>query len=143
MMRNSCDHAFKNIGSVRWHWSISHEDSNRLVKFSFVDNGRGLLATLKGGPLRRLVYMFKDDVDLVETAFRNGIHSRTGLTWRGKGLPTIFEAYEENYIRNLVVITNDVYIDFDKGIKRKLVTSFDGTYYYWVVDQQCTKACFK
>lgn len=142
MMRNSVDHAFKNVDKVKWHWSISHDDSGHSVKFSFVDNGKGLITTFKQGLLKRLVHLFKDDVDLVETAFRNGIESRTGLSWRGKGLPTIFETFEDGYIKNLVVITNDIYIDFEKGIRKKLNSGFKGTYYYWVVDQSCIKACF-
>jgi hypothetical protein len=142
MMRNSVDHAFKNIDKIKWHWSISHDESSKSVKFSFVDNGKGLISTFKQGALKKLIHLFKDDVDLVETAFRDGIRSRTGLSWRGKGLPTIFESYEDQYIRNLVVITNDIYIDFDSGIKRKLNTSFKGTYYYWILDDSCTKACF-
>lgn len=142
MMRNSCDHAFKARKQIRWHWSISHEDKSNLVKFSFVDNGKGLLTTFSDGILKKMIHLFKDSVDLVETTFHDGIESRTGLPWRGKGLPTIYETYTDNYIKNLIVITNDVFIDFDKGIKRKLNIGFEGTYYYWIVDKTCEKACF-
>jgi hypothetical protein len=143
MMRNSCDHAFKKSTNIKWHLALSHEDSTNSVKFSFVDNGKGIIKTFtEQSVLKKVLHLFKDNTDLLETAFKDGIESRTGLSWRGKGLPTIFENYTEKYIKNLVVISNDVYIDFDRNIKRKLVTPFKGTYYYWIVDQSCEKACF-
>ncbi len=142
MIRNSCDHAFASQSQIRWHWSISHQEKEQMVKFSFVDNGTGLIKTFKNGPLNLVRHFFTDNIDLVETAFKDGIESRTGLPWRGKGLPTIFEAYTDNYIQNLVIITNNVFIDFDKGVKKILNINFSGTYYYWVVNPNCTKACF-
>ena len=142
MMRNSCDHAFKKDNQVRWHFALSHSDTGNTVKFSFVDNGKGIIKTFTEGILKNFLNYFKDNVDIIEAAFENGIASRTGLSWRGKGLPTIFDNYEDNHIRNLVVISNNVYIDFDRNIKHKLKNSFSGTYYYWKVDQTCVKECF-
>jgi len=142
MMRNSCDHAFTNESNIRWHFAISHDDVAKRVKFSFVDNGKGIINTFRTGFLRRVLNLFKDDSDILETAFKDGIESRTGLYWRGKGLPTIYESYEESYMKNLLVISNGVFIHFDKGIKTTLNVPFRGTYYYWEVDTTCKKACF-
>ncbi len=143
MMRNSCDHAFKQSSLIRWHLALTHDDSQNLVKFSFVDNGKGIIKTFtEQSLLATVLHMFKDNSDLLETAYKNGIESRTGLSWRGKGLPTIYENYEDLYIKNLIVISNDVYIDFDRGIKEKLTNPFKGTYYFWIVDKTCEKACF-
>ncbi len=142
MMRNSHDHAFKNENSVIWHLGISHDEENKQVKFSFVDNGRGIIKSFSEGFLGKLFNLFRDNCDLLETAFKNGIESRTGLSWRGKGLPTIFENYEEGYFKNLVVISNDVFIDFDKKIYKKLNVPFKGTYYFWLLNEECTKACY-
>lgn len=143
MMRNSCDHAFENKKQVRWHLSISHDSLKNLTKYSFVDNGIGIIPTLKQSVLRRVIRIFTGNSDILNTAFTNGIESRTGLPWRGKGLPTIFENYNENYIKTLVVITDNVYLDFDKNIKEELPISFKGTYYYWEVDKSCNKVCFE
>src|SRR6185312_13335893 len=143
MMRNSCDHAFKRPTNIKWHLAVTHDEGANLVKFSFVDNGKGIIRTFTEQSLLVIVlHYFKDTVDLLETAFTDGIESRTGLSWRGKGLPTIFENYTDGYIRNLVVICNDIYIDFDNNIKVKLKVPFNGTYYYWIVDKNCKKACF-
>ena len=142
MMRNSCDHAFKKDNQIRWHFALSHSDTDNTVKFSFVDNGKGIIKTFTEGILKNFLNLFQDNVDIIEAAFENGIASRTGLSWRGKGLPTIFDNYSDNHIKNLVVISNNVYIDFDRSIRYKLKNAFSGTYYYWKVDQTCVKECF-
>ncbi len=143
MMRNSCDHAFKQSSLIKWHLALTHDDSLNQVKFSFVDNGKGIIKTFtEQSLLVTVLHFFKDNCDLLETAYKNGIESRTGLSWRGKGLPTIYENYEDSYIKNLIVISNDVYIDFDRKIKEKLANPFKGTYYFWIVDKTCEKACF-
>lgn len=143
MMRNSCDHAFRKESQIRWHFALSHSEKDKTVKFSFVDNGKGIIKTFTEGILKNFLSLFKDNVDIVESAFENGIASRTGLSWRGKGLPTIYDSYKDNHIKNLVVISNNVYIDFDRHIRHKLSSAFSGTYYYWEVDQTCIKECFQ
>ncbi|MCW3071125.1 MAG: hypothetical protein JWO44_1015 [Bacteroidetes bacterium] len=142
MMRNSCDHAFRHENNIIWHFAISHDEENKQVKFSFVDNGRGIIKSFTEGFLNKVINLFTDNTDLLETAFRDGIESRTGLSWRGKGLPTIFENYEDGYFKNLVVISNDVFIDFDRKIHKKLDIPFSGTYYFWMLNQGCIKACY-
>jgi hypothetical protein len=142
MMRNSCDHAFRHNYQIKWHFAISHSEEDNLVKFAFVDNGSGIIKTFTNGILKRFVNLFQDNLDIIDSAFKNGIKSRTGLNWRGKGLPTIYEHYEENYVKNLVVISNNVYIDFDRNIRHILKNEFSGTYYYWKVNQECVKECF-
>ncbi len=142
MMRNSCDHAFNSKNKIIWHFAISHEEEENLVKFSFVDNGRGIIKSLHTSFLSNAIGVFKDNSDLLEEAFRDGIESRTGLSWRGKGLPTIFENYEEGYFKSFIVISNDVFIDFDRKVFKKLDIPFSGTYYFWILNQECIKACF-
>ncbi len=142
MVRNSCDHAFKTEEGITWHFGLSHFEEAKLVKFSFVDNGKGIIKTFISGLLKRFVNLFQDNTDILTTAFRDGIESRTGLSWRGKGLPTIFELSSDKIVSRLVVITNDVYIDFDRNIKVTLPVSYSGTYYYWEVDSNCVKSYF-
>lgn len=143
MIRNSCDHAFKSHDIVTWYLSITHLSSSKSVKYSFVDNGKGIIKTLVTSPLKDFINLFKGNADIVETAFLSGIESRTGLSWRGKGLPTIYELETDRVVKNLVVITNNVYLNFDLGIKKTLRNPYSGTYYYWEIDQTCTKYCFE
>ncbi len=142
MFRNSCDHAFKKDESVTWHLGLSHFEETNLVKFSFVDNGKGIIKTFASGLLKSFINLFQDNTDILTTAFHDGIASRTGLSWRGKGLPTIFELSSDKIISNLVVITNDVYISFDRNIIVTLPVSYSGTYYYWEMDKNCEQSYF-
>lgn len=143
MMRNSADHAFEKVQKTTWYLSISHEEETNLVKFSFVDNGQGIIETMARSRLKKFLDLFQGSTDMLETAFTNGIESRTGLPWRGQGLPTIFESYQDGFVKNFLVISNDAFIHFDKEIKMKLPNAYKGTYYYWEVDRSCKKACFE
>jgi hypothetical protein len=144
MIRNSCDHAFdpKNVNDVRWHLSISFDDDRKLVKFSLVDNGEGIPNTLVKSYLTTVKNLFKGDADMLESAFFGEQKSRTKLPWRGKGLPSIYESYSEGKIKNLLVISNGVFLHFDRVIKEDLSTAYKGTYYYWEIDSKCTKELF-
>lgn len=143
MVRNTCDHAFiKNLDPITWHFGLSHLEVENKVKFSFVDNGKGIIKTFTDTLLKSLLQSFKDNADFLNTAFNNGIESRTGLSWRGKGLPTIFDMYSDGIIKKFIVISNDVYIDFDNNIFVTLPVSFSGTYYYWEIDKNCEKKYF-
>lgn len=143
MFRNSCDHAFKNAEPVTWHLGLTHLDDENKVKFSFVDNGVGILHTFKTSIIQSVINYFKDNSDLLMTAFKDGIESRTGLSWRGKGLPAIHEMFTDNIIAKLIVISNDVYIDFEQDIQINLPVSYSGTYYYWEINKECTKSYFE
>jgi hypothetical protein len=143
MVRNSCDHAFKNSELTTWHLGLTHVDEENKVKFSFVDNGKGIIKTFLSGVLKNFINLFKDNTDILVTAFSDGIESRTKLSWRGKGLPSIYEMREDNIITKLIVITNDVYIDFDEKIHVTLPVSYSGTYYYWEINKSCVKSYFE
>jgi len=143
MVRNSCDHAFGSKESIFWHFSVSHHEDENLVNYSFVDNGKGIMRTLSSkGLLRKIAKFIKKDSDVLDTAFKDGIESATGLSWRGKGLPTIFELYKDGIVKNLIVISNNVFVDFEQNIRKELSHSFSGTYYHWVIDKNCIKQCF-
>jgi len=138
MMRNSCDHAFTENQSVMWHLGISHFEDIQTVQFSFVDNGRGIIKTYSQRTLfDKVARYFTNNAKMLETAFKDGIQSSTGLYWRGKGLPTIYEMYSDNVVKNLVVITNNIYLDFDKKIYKTIDINFSGTYYFWKIDKVC------
>lgn len=145
MIKNSCKHAFKSLEKVRWHIAVNHDEENRKVKFSFVDNGIGIIRSFEKDDLVKYAKgIVRDNIKLVQSAFEEGIESKTGLPWRGTGLPTIHESLKEDgIISNLVVITNDVYFNFDTGVSINLNKTFSGTYYYWEMDRSCEKHCFE
>lgn len=143
MIKNSCKHAFKSENNVWWHFAVSHDEDKKIVRFSFVDNGIGVVGSYKKGELfKQIVGLFKSNSEFIESAFTKGIESKTGLKWRGTGLPTIYESFEDNIIKNFVVITNDAYCNFNTKRKTNLKNEFNGTYYYWEIDEMCVKHCF-
>lgn len=143
MLRNSCDHAFQTDNNVFWHLGVSHLEKENTVKFSFVDNGVGIIKKYyEDNSWQKVKDYFKSNSAILENAYKKGIESQTGLPWRGEGLPTIYELYKDNIITNLVVITNDVYLDFDKQKFEEIKVPFSGTYYFWRVNKSCTPAYF-
>lgn len=144
MLRNSCDHAFKRDTNIVWHLGISHSEKSKTVKFSFVDNGIGIIKSYNNRTnYSKILSYFNDDAILLLSAFKNGIESQTGLPWRGRGLPTIYDLYADNIITNLIVITNNVFLDFDKEIYQEISVSFSGTYYFWKIDESCVPSYFE
>lgn len=143
MIKNSCKHAFKIDKNVRWHFAVSHEEEENIVKFSFVDNGIGVVKSHeKGDVLRKMGGVFRNNTEFIEGAYTEGIKSKTGLSWRGTGLPFIYETFHDVIIKNFVVITNEVYINFQTETKKTMSNPFSGTYYYFEVDKSCVKQCF-
>lgn len=144
MIKNSCKHAFKSEHNVKWHFAVSHDEENNKTRFSFVDNGIGILDSYKSGDFfKTAIMLFKNDAEFISEAFKQGIKSKTGLKWRGTGLPTIFETFSDKIIKNFVVITNSAYCNFEDSKESNLDNKFQGTYYYWEVDNSCIKHCFK
>lgn len=143
MLRNTCDHAFTNGHKIVWHLGVSHLESQNTVKFSFVDNGIGIIKNYNSrSHWSKVRAFFSDNAVVLENAYKKGIESQTGLPWRGEGLPTIYQLYNDKIITNLVVITNNVYLDFDRNIFQEIKVSFSGTYYFWKVDKTCKPAYF-
>jgi hypothetical protein len=62
------------------------------------------------------------------------IESRTGIPYRGKGLPAIYKAFLSGRISKLVIIANDVYANVADGDYRKMGTELGGTLLYWETD---------
>ena len=55
----------------------------------------------------------------------------TGKYYRGKGLPCLFKACEDNKISNVVVISNDAMVEYATKRSLELKQSFKGTFIYW------------
>src|SRR5690606_25185524 len=108
-------------------------------RFSFVDNGEGILKTIKirfKDRVSRIIGMANDG-QLLREAFEGKFGSRTKLAYRGRGLPLIKKNFENGYIKNLVVISNNVFYDFTKGTFQILGTEFEGTFYFWELNEDC------
>lgn len=137
MCANSVEHANKN--NKNWLFSVWHK-SGDCVCFSMTDIGEGILGTLK----RKFAQIIKETISLtdnkkiLERAFEKKYSSQTEDINRNKGLPKIKNVAIEKYINNLIVITNNVLLDFSNPEKSKLLNKkFKGTYYYWELNKEC------
>ncbi|MET4138465.1 hypothetical protein [Pedobacter sp. UYP1] len=138
IMANTVNHAY-NKYHKGWYFSVDHDNENNSVKFCFVDNGLGILNTIKI-KLKDIFGTFigiTNDGQILKNAFDGRYGSRTRLSYRGRGLPAIKKNFDNNIIKNLVVISNNVYLNFEDGTFEVMPISFTGTFYYWEIDQTC------
>lgn len=131
LMANSINHGFPNSEKKKWIVSTSHYKKEKCVSFSFIDNGVGILKTLNQKIDRKLITIFKGKQDLLQSAFKGDIGSRTGLSFRGKGLPFIKDKHDTNRISNLFILTNNVILDFKNNKFYEIPVPYSGTFYYF------------
>jgi len=131
LMANSINHGFPNKERKKWILSTSHYKSEKYVSFSFIDNGAGILNTLNQKIGRQLITLFKGKKDLLQSAFNGEVGSRTGLPFRGKGLPFIKDNLENNRISNLFILTNNVILDYENNNFQEISVPYNGTFYYF------------
>ena len=63
------------------------------------------------------------------------LRSSTKKSYRGRGLPQLREMIENEFVSDLVLITNSVSLHYQKGVFNANTNSnFIGTYYSWTID---------
>lgn len=136
MCANSVEHANKH--NKNWLFSVWYKDKGNIC-FTMTDIGEGILGTLK----RKFSQVIKELVlsnnkDILYRAFEKKYTSATKDINRNKGLPKIKSISDENYIDNLIVITNNVLLDFSNDANSKILNrKFNGTFYYWELNKKC------
>jgi hypothetical protein len=119
----------------KWWGTVFYEEDINVAYFSILDNGIGIIESLKVNWIRDAGFLlkYKDNKELLLDIFQGGVLSSTGEANRGNGLPNIFRARERKQFSRLICLTNNVYIDFDNEDYRLLKNSFSGTFFYWEV----------
>lgn len=138
LMANTHNHASVNNKKTSWWLSIDHDKENNKVSFVFLDNGQGILKTINLKFFKKFgQFLFGNQVNLLKECFAGEIGSRTKFSNRGLGLPKIQNRFNEKFVSNLIVVTNNVFLQFEakKGIELK--NNFDGTLYYWELNTNC------
>ncbi|MDR1847382.1 MAG: hypothetical protein LBR17_04620 [Bacteroidales bacterium] len=136
MCANSIEHA--NQHNKNWLFSVWYKNETD-VCFTMTDIGEGILGTLKRKFSQIIKEMFlSDNKEILNRAFEKKYSSATKDINRNKGLPKIKSIADENYINNLIVITNDVLLDFSNNANSKVLNrKFNGTFYYWELNKNC------
>lgn len=137
MCANSIEHANQDTGKKNWLFAIYYE-ADRVI-FTMTDIGQGILSTLKKKADQILVdTLRRTDVDVLDRAFEKKYQSATSDKNRNKGLPKIKRINDEHYVDNLMVITNNVLLNFNDEKKSEILeTKFHGTFYYWELTNNC------
>lgn len=143
-MANTNNHAgLEKEGIYNWWLLVYNDISTRITSFSFLDLGAGIFNSLPVKDYKRklslklekktgidIIPAFK--LDLVNKLFSGKFFpSRTGKKYRGKGLPLIYRHAGNIYIKNFIIISNDVYIKLPQIECKNLKNKFNGTFLYW------------
>jgi hypothetical protein len=136
MISNSIEHANHLQTDKNWLFSI-HYDNDKVV-LMVTDIGKGILKTLRKKVVQKWKdsVKFKSNVETLYDLFDKKYQSSTFEKNRNKGLPRIKECQDNNIISNLCVITNNVYLDFNRTNSRVLSTNFHGTFYSWELTKE-------
>jgi len=138
-MANTRDHAYPRPGGD-WWLMASYRKDTRTVHFTFVDNGMTIPATVRkkiaevvSSIATALVPISSGtrESDLINSALLGKYRTRTGLSYRGKGLPSIYAQSRNRRIKNLTIVSSHGYIDVEANIVKDLQQKFQGTLLSW------------
>lgn len=135
LMANTNNHASNIQGKEHWFLSVQLDDKDT-VKFNFVDYGIGIFKSLETTNfISKLRHFFTTNHECLKQMLKGEYHikSSTGLTFRGKGIPSLYTAIERDHVKKLIIITNDAYGDIENDIFVKNNNYFNGTFISWEV----------
>lgn len=140
-MANTQNHAAgaDNTDFKEMWWAAVYADmERRRVCYAFLDTGVGIMRSGVVSQFRRAyrkLFRTHDHAKLLRHILEGKVESRTGLEYRGLGLPAIRRrCLVQRGIHSLNIITNDVHADVARGEFRNLATHFRGTLLYWETD---------
>lgn len=126
---NSVEHANTEIKDKNWFMSVHYDRDYAVIQMA--DIGDGILGTLK---LLLKQEIFKNislqsPHETLKKLFQGKYQSCTLEPNRNNGLPDMLERYNENYIDNVIVVSNNAVYDFSDSLSRTLNNPFPGTFY--------------
>lgn len=133
-MGNTRGHAASARGRYETWWAAAQCDiKEKKAYYSFVDNGVGIFRSKQPNVLQQALNKLKitSNTELLQKMLHRQIPSTTGIPYRGRGIPSIFNSLKRGDISNLIIITNDVYARVENNDYRRLSPQFDGTFLYW------------
>jgi hypothetical protein len=140
MNGNSVEHAYRK--KKHWLLGVNIDTINNKIIFTYTDNGYGILNTMKRKFSAKINDFFKgkNDIEVLNGLFDREYNSRFKEQYnRNKGLPVIKKAVVNDKVKNLLVITNGVYLHFNNNSSLQLNSPFKGTFYYWELDLETIK----
>lgn len=146
LMQNTNNHASGNDpGQRHWWLSVHFEEQESAAYFAFVDVGVGVFGSLSAKDprdfwwawllrTRELLLSRANNASVLSLMLDNSLHRTvTGESFRGKGLPALFEVCQRNGVTDLRILTNDVYAAVSEGMYLPITPGFTGTLVSWKV----------
>jgi hypothetical protein len=133
-MSNTHNHADPTKDGVYDWWLYTYFDTDtKITYYSFFDLGIGIFESISVKDYKEVMRKLgiSKNVQLISDLYQGKIKSRTLLPERGKGLPQIYSYATNHNIKNLTLITNNVYSNMSTGKNFELEQNFSGTFYYW------------
>lgn len=128
--KNAHEHAYK-IKDEDNTWWLAVVNSEKSLKFIVMDNGRGIVKTVRKN---FLLDMLIPNYEILNDALTTeNYRSKTGIASRGNGLKSIYDQLGNHNISTLKVMTNDAYFKDESLIKLK--SEFKGTMIIWEIDK--------
>ncbi|UUV20666.1 hypothetical protein [Paenimyroides aestuarii] len=140
MNANSIEHAYyKGKDEKHWVLGINYKKNENKLYFTFTDNGLGILQQLNIRLDRRIKQLLKDRKFSNDLMLKNLFDKKYNSRFktqnnRNRGLPIIQHQSVKNTVKNLICITNDVYLNLETKNSIILDREFSGTFYYWELD---------
>lgn len=140
LMQNTNNHAGRVKGEKHWWLSLNKDSVNQTATISFMDFGRGIFDSLDNKEPGDLFYGWKDKFfkvfpfantseQIMKLILQGELHRTcTGEYFRGKGLPGLYEAYQNGRIGKLKIISNNVYADIENDKYYLLNHNLHGTF---------------
>ena len=140
LMLNTNNHASDGHSNAKHYWiSVQHLKDEERVVFTFVDFGVGIFEHLRGKTITDkffdVIAVWKkkelSNIEVLQKIFDGELYTSTKQYYRGKGLPGVYNAYKDNGISKLALITNDVFYNSSNESYETLERSFSGTLITW------------
>jgi hypothetical protein len=140
LMSNTREHAYVNGPKfiTDWYLFVYYIPEKEAVRFIFLDTGAGIPSTIRKRLLEptKTALGLNSHTDYIKSALAGTetyIRSRTGESYRGNGLPTINSFSQQNYIKNLTIISDRGY--FMEAKEGDMDLGLEGTLFYWEISR--------
>jgi hypothetical protein len=133
-MGNTHQHAGSFAGEKTWWASVFRDVRRSCDCFTFIDMGVGIFNSIELSARLRLYNvtgLLRPRI--LKELLEGKIPSSTGKSYRGRGLPSIYQSAMAGKIQRLVILTNEVYADTSRNDFRNLATELRGVLLYWEV----------